>query len=233
VTFAVVSLAWPSDVWKTKPYQQWNRKDVTKILNHSPWVKTTSVAANWKAGNVLTSPEVVTGSPTATNNPQVAMNGAAGLGMRPRQAHVKFEARWVSAVTMREAVARLTMIEGKLTTPVDQNDFGRVPADYLISILSPDMTPFAKLETVDITKITYLQMRKSKLKLIPEDVTIERTADGTHVLSVTLSFPKTANGQPTIAANETGMELVCKLKGATLRFRFDPRKMTGNKGRDL
>jgi hypothetical protein len=44
----LVSVANADDVWKAKPYQQWDAKDVQKILNESPWVRTVHVAAAWR-----------------------------------------------------------------------------------------------------------------------------------------------------------------------------------------
>lgn len=229
--FAVAALAWASDVWKTKPYQQWDRKDVTKILNDSPWVKTTTVTANWKSGDVMTSPEIVTGSPSMTAGG--GMNGPAGLGIRPQEKMAKFEARWVSAETMREAMARLGVLDGKLTQANAASKLADSPTDYEISVGGADMTPFEGFAPPFLAKATYLEMKKSKQKLAPSDVEIVRSADGQKVILVTFKFPKTDDGKPSVAADEKEIEFVCKLKKATLRFHFDPRKMTDKSGSDL
>jgi hypothetical protein len=44
----LVSVAYADDVWKAKPYQQWDAKDVQKVLNESPWVRTVHVTAAWR-----------------------------------------------------------------------------------------------------------------------------------------------------------------------------------------
>src|SRR5579863_8556977 len=36
------------DPWKSKPYQQWDSKDILKIVNDSPWAKLVRVDAPWK-----------------------------------------------------------------------------------------------------------------------------------------------------------------------------------------
>lgn len=54
----LAALAWASDPWKAKPYQQWDQKDVAKILNDSPWAKTESVTADWQS--TMTSNPVMT-----------------------------------------------------------------------------------------------------------------------------------------------------------------------------
>lgn len=229
---ALAAVAWASQSWKNKPYQQWNKKDVSKVMNDSPWEKTDRVSADWKT-KVLTSSEEVTGSPSEYGGSNASMNGPAGLGMEPRQGSAKFEARWISAKTMREAMLRQGELEGKVTPAMAQRELARTPADYQIFISGKDMTPFSKLEDADVAKVSYLQPDRPKGKLSPVNVKFDRSPNGTRVIGVVLSFPKTLNGKPTIAANAHHVELVCKLKGALLRFRFDASKMIGKGGRDL
>ncbi len=229
---ALAVVAWASQPWKSKPYQQWNKKDVSRVMNDSPWEKTDRVTAAWKT-KVLTSSEEVTGSVSEYGGSNASMNGPAGLGMRPRQGSAKFQARWISAKTMREAMLRQGELEGKMTPTMAQSELAQTPADYQIFISGKDMTPFAKLEDADVAKISYLQINRPKGELSPVNVKFDRSPNGTRVIGIVLSFPKTLNGKPTIAANANHAELVCKLKGTILRFRFDPSKMIGKHGRDL
>lgn len=46
--FVLVAIALGDDVWKSKPYQQWDVKDVQRILNDSPWVRVVHVEAKWQ-----------------------------------------------------------------------------------------------------------------------------------------------------------------------------------------
>lgn len=87
------------------------------------------------------------------------MGGPAGLGMRPHEQSVKFEARWVSAQTMREAIVREAVLGGELTEAKADRDIAQAPAAYEISLLGDDMTPFSKLSDADIVKATYLEMK--------------------------------------------------------------------------
>src|SRR5215475_13751653 len=71
--FVLLVLAVPAlllagdDVWKSKPYQQWDLKDVQKVLNDSPWARVVHVDAKWRSAG-STSP--------ADRNPQ--STGASG-----------------------------------------------------------------------------------------------------------------------------------------------------------
>jgi hypothetical protein len=70
-----------SQVWMTKPYQQWNENDVREILQHSPWIKETTVLASWGGSNSMqnpgTSPE---GQPQQSQPPQSGTMGGGSKG---------------------------------------------------------------------------------------------------------------------------------------------------------
>lgn len=253
-TFAKVSvavllmavLAWASDPWKTKPYQQWDQKDVNKVLNESPWVKTISVTASWAPQQMSMG---VPGS-GQTNTPQQqggmaggqpgmgggqpgmsgGMPGGMGQAVQTRR-ETRFEARWLSAKTMRKALARLELLDGKTTQPDAERFVAQTPPEYEVVVFGPDMTPFTKLDEAAITKGAHLEMKKSKEKIAATKVKLERK--GNRLMAVAFYFPKTENGKPTVVPDEKGIDLVCKLNRTTLKFHFDPRKMTDKQGRDL
>src|SRR5580704_11005578 len=48
VALLLAALVWAGDdPWKAKPYQQWDAKDVRKVLDASPWARNVQVAAPW------------------------------------------------------------------------------------------------------------------------------------------------------------------------------------------
>jgi hypothetical protein len=250
-TFAKVSLAillmavlaWASDPWKSKPYQDWDQKDVSKVLNDSPWVKTITVTASWSQGNMsmgvpnnsqqqggvaMGHPNMGGAEPNMTGG--LPGGNSPGQGMR-RRPETSFEARWVSAKTMRKALARMEVLNGKIQQPEAERYVAEVPPDYAIIVFGRDMTPFSKLDEASIIKHSSLEMKKSKQKIAPTSVKLQRK-DG-RLMAIIFHFPKTASGKPTIVPNEKSIELVCKLQQATLKFHFDPRKMKNKQGRDL
>ena len=43
-----VTLVWAADKpWKTKPFQQWDQKELQTILTDSPWVRVTTIQRTW------------------------------------------------------------------------------------------------------------------------------------------------------------------------------------------
>jgi hypothetical protein len=70
--FALLGLAaalclWAADVWISKPYTDWNEKDIQKVVNDSPWAHTVSV-------------EVAAGPGGRSGFEDVGAAGGGGLG---------------------------------------------------------------------------------------------------------------------------------------------------------
>jgi hypothetical protein len=79
----LVSVAYADDVWKAKPYQQWDAKDVQKILNESPWVRTVHVTAAWRKpgdNNIPLDPGGSSPGNYGTQGASTASGSGAGAG---------------------------------------------------------------------------------------------------------------------------------------------------------
>ena len=49
LVLCLAASAWADDVWKSKPYEQWDAKDVETVMRHAPWAKVNIQAAGtWK-----------------------------------------------------------------------------------------------------------------------------------------------------------------------------------------
>jgi hypothetical protein len=237
----VAALAWASTPWKSKPYQTWTQKDIEKIFNHSPWVSTAIVTAYWRSKDstrVLNNP-VASGPGTTSGYSPTAPPSGGPIGpsfpqaseqpLHPREI---FTARWMSALTMREALTRFNALKWKVGIPVSPSNVLQRPAVYQIVVRGEDLFPFAELGEAGLAKASQLELSGPKGRLVPAGVNFYRTAQGM-VAAVTFTFPERLDGKPTIPASEKKIELVCKLKKITVRFHFNPRRMTGRRGRDL
>lgn len=233
----VAGLAWASDPWKDKPYTQWSMKDVEKVMNDSPWSRMIHVATGLSMQNRMGTPAGAGSQPNgAPNMGQMAggppthenTNGMPS-GMQRMAA---FEARWVSSVTMRQALARAAILDGKMSQANAERYLAKPPANYQIAIFGPDMSVFQAATETSLTNASYLKAKKEKKKVAPVGVKFTKSGDG-KVEAITFEFPKTVNGQPVIGPKEKGVDLVCKVKDLTLKFHFDPRKMKNKQGRDL
>ena len=231
------------DPWKSKPYQQWDAKDILRIVNDSPWAKVIHVDAPWK--NTAGGADDAGAAPVAGVRPSTGMGG---MGAQPSGAppnpgangqnsqipQAAFLVRWVSSRTIREALLRSSVLSGK-TKEEDAEKELAVPTDtYQVFVAGPDMKPFAVIEEDELKRGTFLQTKKTKQKISPSSVQIERTPDGLGVQAIVFVFPKkSSGGESTIAADEKSADFNCVAGPVRIQATFDVSKMDDANGRDL
>ncbi len=243
--FLGAALAWAAgDPWTSKPYQSWDREDVAKILNQSPWSKTVTVNAPWKSagpGLEMPGPEGPGEGPTAGpamgggKQPPSGVYGGQGGAESTMAPQVWFQARWLSARVIREAVARSAVLDGAATEAQAEQFIAQTPEGYQIEVIGPDMTPFEKLDEGALKQSAFLEVKQKKHERVPASSVSIHRRDGGKINVVVYSFPKTlADGEPVIPPEEKEARFVCGVgKGLTMRFDFDLRKMVDQQGRDL
>ncbi len=258
--FAAVGLAaaaYADDVWKAKPYTQWEEKDLRKIMTESPWVRNIHVNAAWRGGSAETAQRMPVakdpaatgsggggygmaggGSETLGNTAQTAQTVGQMAGSDPVEA--SFLLRWASARTMRQALARSQILRNAMTPEDAEKALGEPVLEYAITIVGQDMTPFLQMDDKALAAKAYLMPKKEKTKLPPSRVVIQRrqgadakSADPRSISAVVFYFPrKSPAGEATIGAQEKSAEFVCEAQKATIRASFDLQKMVGPQGPD-
>jgi len=241
-SLAIVTWA-RGDPWKSKPYQQWDSKDISRIVNDSPWARVVHVDAPWK--NAAGGSDAAGGVPVGGVRPSTGMGGMGaqpssappdpgGNGQNSQIPQAAFLVRWVSSRTIREAVLRSAVLSGK-TKEKDAEKQLAVPTDtYQVFVAGPDMKPFAGIDDDELKRGTFLLTRKTKQKIAPSAVQIEWTADGAGVQAIVFLFPKKSQtGESTIAADEKGADFTCVAGPARIQTTFDISKMDDAHGRDL
>lgn len=245
--WVLVALAWAGDVWKDKAYQQWDKADVQKILNDSPWVRVARIdapgaslsdQAGMASGN--------SGSTASAPRPTSGRAGAGGGGMAGGSQgdsggdtgggspQIPFMVRWLSSRTMREALVRTAELSGQLKEADAATELSNPVEMYEVMVFGPQMDVFGAATESTLKESIALIGKKTKDKIPPATVNIQRTPDGKTIRAIVFSFPKqTAGGEPTIAASEKGVEFSCALAQAKFKVTFDLPKMEDPKGRDL
>jgi len=238
------------DPWKSKPYQQWDDKDVKKILEDSPWAKVVQVDVTWKADTGYSTggpngPAVAPGQSAPPMGGGKSMGGGAqaappsapvgGAGVSANSpAEASFLVRWVSSRTVQRAVARKSEMAGQLKPEDAEKQLAQSPDVYDIVVGGPDMTPFQSADEDTLKTSAYLIEKKTKQRISPTKVEVSRSTDGKKVLAVAFVFPKkSGNGEPTIADDEKGVDFYCAINGAKIHTGFDVSKMQDTQGRDL
>ncbi len=246
----MAGLVWASnEPWKAKPYQQWDRADLAVILNNSPWVKKVVVDVTWKrnpssgiqAGMTASDPAVELrehadmqkGGPPDTSPPNPSMSSVGSSGATSASPNTAFYIRWYSSRVIREALARVAIINGKISEAEGAKLLAEPVTDYEVIVFGPDMTPFESLTEDQLKSAASLEGKQSKQKVAAAAVRLNKSPDG-RTNSIVFFFPKkTDSGADVASAQEKDLEFACKLKGLNLHNAFDTRKMVDEKGADF
>jgi hypothetical protein len=233
------------DPWKEKPYQQWDQKDISRILTDSPWSKVVRVDAPWRSSGQRDEDagESDEGPPAPTGGRMSGGGYGAGGGSQPpggasesgsSVAQVAFVVRWASSQTIREAVYRDAVLRGQMKQEDIDKALSRPAGDYDVLVVGKDMSPFAKSDENSLKGQAYLSTKKTKQKISPDKVQIQKSQDGKNIIALIFSFPKkTSNGENDIVPDEKSVEFVLAAGEVKLKAGFDPSKMANQQGRDL
>jgi hypothetical protein len=217
--------------WKTKPYQQWDEKEIQTILTESPWVRVTPIQRTWlpvAEKDVAPDPQIGGGvrqMPAPGTSANTVRTGEESL----RELNVQIF--WQSSRVMRAATAREAVLHGQT---VDVDKYASQPqSEYQIILRMEDMTPFVQHDEKFFQDNAFLQTKKSKEKTSPTHVVYEKNAKGS-VRDAVFFFPKTtSSGAPTIAGDEKEVQFSCKIGDQTVRVGFRPQEMVDQSGPDL
>jgi hypothetical protein len=254
VGVAILSVAvgaWAGDPWKSKPYQQWDEKEVQRIMFDSPWAQVVTVDANWRGSGQPQEPVA------PSQAPQGQSGGYGGGGMAGRSSgggmggnqsqpgenegmqaiqgpQARFLVRWVSARVIREATVRDAVLSGKMQEADAQKALAEPVTEYQVLVAGPDMGPFTGVDEKTLAADAYLKAKKSKEKIAASRVEIQHDSSSQKVVAVLFAFPKKgANGEATIGTGEKGVEFECHVQKLSLKASFDPQKMVDQQGTDL
>jgi hypothetical protein len=241
VALLLAAIVWAGDdPWKAKPYQQWDAKDVRKVLDASPWARNVQVAAPWiSAGDAgdadsVGAPSQPPGTMRPAQAPQPGGNGPGNLGPSAQTATVTFVVRWASSRTVREALVRSAILAGQIQEDAAAQQLAQPVETYEIVIAAPDMKPFQSVDEKILEHGTFLMDRKTKEKVAPTGVKILNSEDGKKVQSVAFFFPKKSDsGVSTIGADVKVVDFQCVVTNVKIEASFDTSKMSDTLGRDL
>jgi hypothetical protein len=235
-----VTLVWAGDKpWKTKPYQQWDEKEIQSILTDSPWVRVTPIQRTWlpvSEKEVAPDPQISGGvrQMSAGGGQAGQTGGGATTPVRAGEGswrELNVFIYWQSSRVMRAATAREAVLHGE---KVEVEKYAGAPqSEYQIILRMEDMTPFAQHNEEFFQSSALLQMKKGKSKISPSHVVYERNPKGM-IQDAVFFFPKTSpSGLPAISGDETDVQFSCKIADSTVRADFKPREMVDQSGPDL
>jgi hypothetical protein len=224
-----------SDPWKDKDPQDWDQKDVDKILNDSPWSKQLQFGMGFDGSLSGTTTDVGRTAHPETADPSRGGNpvGPPSVGPSPSMGPVtKITVSWHSSQIIREAMVREKELSGSLPDQA-RRDLAAKYDEYQIAISGANLRAFGKEGSDSLKAHSYLTTKNTKQKFAPSNVVIQNRPDGTPV-AILFLFPKTsATGEPTITPTEKSVEFAAKVGSLPLKVTFDISKMTTKAGPDL
>ncbi|HEY7405137.1 MAG TPA: hypothetical protein VIB39_16540 [Candidatus Angelobacter sp.] len=234
VLACVLTFAVSNEPWKDKEYKTWTQDEVQKILFESPWVKMVEVSAPWLKGRMqyLTPlPVDCDGRPDMNRGDRTPTSWALGNN----ESIVIYQVTWQSSHTVRAAKLREAVLCGRGNAERGEELLDEQPDNYIITVHSPDMSPFKGMDEDALIKATTLWPKKTSKKFAPESVVINRYGNSTSApYMLTFKFPRKAdNGEPLIAVDEKEVEFASQVGKFSLKTKFQLPKMTVKNGPDL
>jgi hypothetical protein len=221
------------DPWKDKPYQQWDSKDVHRVLFDSPWTKVIRIGG-LSAGGDADQDEGNVGSRGQGVGAAQGAGSDSDEGGGNESSGTAFIVRWYSSRTVRAATYRTGILNGQMKEADADALLAKPNEEYNVLVLGTNLGAFGKLDEDALKAKTLLTTKKGKQKIAAEKVHVQRGADGKKIVAVVFSFPrKAANGEPSISADEKSVEFVCTTPAFALRASFEPPKMADKQGPDL
>jgi hypothetical protein len=245
IALLLAAIVWAGgDPWKSKPYQQWDAKDVRKVLDASPWARSVQVPAPWISadaaaggadnGGTSAQPGPARAGPSPRTGPGAGGADPGAGGGSPQTALAAFIVRWTSSRTMREAVLRNAVLAGQIKQDAAEQQLAQPVEAYEVVVAGPDMKPFQSVDEKILQNGAFLMDRKTKQKIAPTSVKIQNSEDGKKILSVAFVFPKKSDsGVSTIGADVKTVDFLSVVTNVKIEASFDITKMTDTVGRDL
>ncbi|MFN0108784.1 MAG: hypothetical protein ACKVZH_08015 [Blastocatellia bacterium] len=204
---------------KYKPWMEWAEKDVTKMLNDSPWGQTQT---DTNTSEMFFSPTSGSGG---SRGQQGALNQAVNLN---------FRIRFLSARPIREAFAKQVMTKNPQMT--DQlKAFAEQTSDKYIVIAvdydstdrrlsGPAMQAFAAANPGQMKTTTYLEIKDGKRVFL--DQYMQPGNDG---MGAKFVFPRMVDGKPFVTADSGYVRFYSEVSPTIkLNMRFKIADMTYN-----
>jgi hypothetical protein len=241
---AVLALAmavWAGgDPWK-KPLGEWTDKDITSILQASPWSKAgVQPQGAWRPDGMTQasgSAGVAGSGSDMSKTSASAVPGTAGAAEKnaaAAAATASYSVFWWSSRTIRAASMRRQVLKGSMTEADAEKAVAVSPDEYMILVQSTSMYIFQQRGEKAFERAAYLQTKKVKTKVPPSHVAFLKGPDGQSVTGAVFYFPKkSANGEPTISPDEREVDFYLQVGDAKLLTYFEPKKMVDSQGADL
>jgi hypothetical protein len=213
------------DFWKARPVREWTKKQTQSFLRDSPWVR--QVTAGGVMQSPLSQPAVETAECCAGKS--VSPRPRLSEEYEVRRGATTYHIVWSSATVVRQARQHLLVLAERTSGEIV--DAGYLDS-YRVTVTGGDLGIFQGHTEAQIKAESYLDSRRTKLRVPPDRVIIGRFPDG-RVSEVGYVFPRAVDGQAAISDPEARVEFRTRARGVTLRAVFDLARMVTARGPDF
>jgi hypothetical protein len=224
---------WAADFWTTKPFTEWNEKEVAKILTDSPWTDKVSVSSG--AGPSVSAPGGGGGGggrggggrgggpqgDSTTADPGIDGGGGGGFG---GSSSVTVTLVWQTALPVKQALVKRQYGNEAGTSPEAKAKLERVDQVYALTLIGmPSFTLAAaqgdrKAALLDSTTLTVAG--KPPIKATEVQISGGRGPTG----NVSFLFPRTT----VFTVEDKEMEFSSKFDKTTVKKKFKLKDMVFN-----
>jgi len=197
----LLGVLWAKSFWEKKPYTEWSKKDVSRILLDSPWADAATID----------------------------LRGLESSGIAAAQK--RYYVRFHSAGPIRMALARSAVLKGQATAENAQQFVDEHPAPgYILIGLSvatgQARAELTRLTTEQLEQRTYLQLKESGRRIYLERYENPNEVGGSEAY---LYFPRTEDGQDPFKVEEKEVRFNCEINRNTwINMPFKLEKMVFN-----
>jgi hypothetical protein len=179
---------------KYKPWMEWSEKDVTKMLNDSPWGQTQT---DTNTSEMFFSPTTSGGANSSSRSQQGALNQAVNMNYR---------IRFLSAKPIRQAFAKQVIMKNPKLEE-DLKAFAEQTSDKWVVVAvdfdstdrrlsGPAMQAFAVANPGQLKTNTYLETKDGNRVFVEQY--LQPSSDG---MGAKFVFPRVVDGKPFVTAD--------------------------------
>jgi len=224
---------WAADFWTTKPFTEWNEKEVAKILDSSPWTGKVTVSAGAGGPGIAESGGSRAGGrgggggggrgggpqgDSVTADPGIDGNGGGG-----GSSGVSVTLLWQTALPVKQALAKRKFGAEAGTSPDAKALVERVDQVYVLTLIGMPGSAMAAAQSdrkaALLESTTLTATGKPPLKAVDVQV-----SGGRGAATVSFLFPKTT----TFTVDDKEMEFSSRFGQTVLKHKFKLKDMVFN-----
>lgn len=217
----VSGFALAAEFWERKEFTEWTDKEIRKILTDSPWARTVELAlampSAGEGGGRMRMPGGGGGGMGGGDLEEgggMPRMGGEGVAAGPMPT-VSVQLRWVSALPVKQAIARVRFGEEAATSPEARQMLERQETHYILAVAGVPARWIG--QDFDALKERAELRVKGHEPLHPAQVQGQRRERAAELY---LAFPRGANGGFDITPEDKEIEVVIKLAERTIRSKF-------------